>query len=850
VDLSKNYRKEARLERSKADDRGWGVQSYFELGKFFKEESGVKIPMYYDYSVQKSRPEYNPLSPDILLQTKLDLAKTQEERNQLLRASETYVSRTSLNFTNVQKIRKGSSRSHFYSIDNFILTYAYSNAYKRDVYTDHDLKKTHKFVLNYNFNVKEFNWAPFQKIIRSKYLKLISDMNIGLLPQSLAFKTEIDRRYSEVLYRNTSDVQSLLSPIYDKNFTFKRIYDYKHNLTKSLRFSYDANVDAYIQEPYGPITKASKDSLWNNVLKFGRTKYFNQKVSLTYDVPLRKFFLTDWTSLQATYAGNYNWEEAPPTLAGDSIGNMIQNSQNIQFNGQLNFVSLYSKINFLKTINQGKSNVPRIKKNKLKKLKEEEKKKGNKDYNKFTEEDVRMNEGIITTAETFLRVLMALRSVNINYSINNGTTLPGFMKTPKYVGNDWNANAPGLPFILGWQDTSFYMKAAQKGWLTTDTSLNTLFTRAHTENLILQATLEPIKGLRINIDANRRLSSNSQRLFKMGSDGNYHSYSPIENGSFSMSFFSIRTSLKGKWDEKFSQTYKDFENNRYVISQRLSKTNIDDTITHYKKGYSGTSQQVIIPAFLAAYAGKNASSYSLDMFPALPGINWRITYSGLGDLDIFKSFLRSINFNHAYQSTYTVGSFSSALEFDPNQSLEDLEKNLPMGQNITPKYRVQQISITEQFAPLIGVDINWAKNWTSTIEYRTQRSVSFSFSNFQTSEIQGRDFTIGIGYRAKEVQMPFKIRRKKMILEHDLTFRFDISIKNNRSVIYKLDEEKTESVGGSKITSIKPTIEYVLSKNLKARLFFTRNVTKPVISTSYPTAFTNVGFSIIYTLGQ
>ena len=583
--------------------------------------------------------------------------------------------------------------------------------------------------------------------------------------------------------------------------------------------------------------------MWSNFLKMGRTKAFNHKVSATYDLPLRKIFLTDWITAQLTYSGNYNWEEAPRTVKGDSLGNVIQNSQNIQLNTQLNLVNLYSKINYLKTINQGKSNVARIKKERLKKLKEAEKKKGNKDWNKFTEDDIVLNEGLINLGDYALRVLMSVRSINFNYSINNGTLLPGFNPRPQYVGNDWDQNAPGIPFLLGWQN-DIRPIAAQNGWLTTDTTLNSLYMTNHSENMVAQATLEPLKGLRINIDMDRRLTSGHQEVYRMMQDGTFQSLSPIDNGSFSMSFFSWPTALSAKWNEKKTAAYQQFEDNRYTISQRLSTSGAKDT---FYWGYSKTSQQVIIPAFIAAYTGKNASSIGTDLFPKTPGLNWRISYTGLSNLEFLKDYIRNISINHAYNSTYNISNYSSSLEYNPNQVEEQ-------GKDIIPKYRVQQISFTEQLSPLIGIDISWANNWTTTFEYRTNRTVAFSFSNFQTSEIRGKDFTIGVGYRAKEVKLPFKLNHKKAFLEHELTVRVDVSIKNNISTIIKLDqgliEQSTQDVGGSRVIAIKHTIDYELSKNLKLKIFFNRNVNKPVISTSYPTAFTNIGFSLVYTLGQ
>lgn len=835
-------------ERSKEDETGYNFESYLELGKLFPQKANVKIPMYYNYSQSSIKPEYNPLSPDIKLQTKLDLAPSKEARDSILNASETFISRRGINFTNVQKMRSSNKKAHFYDIENILLSYVYSNVYKRDVTTKYDDKSNYKFSLNYMYNFPDKSITPFKKLFKSQRLRPITNFNFSFVPQSWSFKTDIDRRYGQVLYRNTDNVQTIIKPLYEKNFTMTRSYDLRYNLFKSLAFTYSADVAAYFREPDGPVTERSRDSLWRNIYKLGDIKTFDQRMSLSYDVPFRQFKVLDWISAKGTYTANYNWEEAPP--AADSLGNQVQNARTLQANGQLNFISIYSKVPYLRNINQGRSNLKDYKLKKLKKLKEEEKKKGNKDFNKLTEKDVEVNEGLFKATEKLVGLLLSVKTINVNYTINEGTVLPGFMPRPKNLGNNWDLDAPGLAFIAGSQE-DIIQKVREGDWLTSDTSLNNLLTKTHSENLVIQGMLEPIKGLKINIDMDRKYNRNFQGLYKKDAFGNYpdSAMSSMNTGSFSMSFFSWPTALKGKWKDKVSPTYQQFENNRFVVAQRLSTErrgiNEIDTATNFPVGYNRTQQDVIIPAFLAAFTNKNASSYSLNTFPTIPAPNWRITYSGTLKVPFLKDIIKTFTLNHAYRSNFSINSFATNLNFDPEQIINP-------GESYIPKYNIQQVSISEQLSPLIGVDINWKGNWTSRFEYSTNRSVSFSFSNLQTNEISGRDFTLGIGYRTNNLKIPFRIRGKLVNLENDLNFRCDVSVKTNRSVINKLDDvlEESQSVGGNKAISIKPSLEYVLSKNLTGKLFFTRTKTTPVISTSYPTAFTSVGFSLRYTLGQ
>src|SRR3546814_6873320 len=77
------------------------MASSFELGKFFPDSLGVKIPMYVSYSQDVRRPEYNPLSPDILLNDALDRLSG-SRKDSLLEITDDVITRKSINFTNVR----------------------------------------------------------------------------------------------------------------------------------------------------------------------------------------------------------------------------------------------------------------------------------------------------------------------------------------------------------------------------------------------------------------------------------------------------------------------------------------------------------------------------------------------------------------------------------------------------------------------------------------------------------------------------------------------------------------------------------------------------------------------------
>ena len=110
------------------------------------------------------------------------------------------------------------------------------------------------------------------------------------------------------------------------------------------------------------------------------------------------------------------------------------------------------------------------------------------------------------------------------------------------------------------------------------------------------------------------------------------SYTPTEQGSFTISFISWRTAFIRNNDDFSSKTFADFRNYRNEIAKRIAAKNpnysglIDST--GFPEGYGSTSQDVLIPAFLSAYAGRDALNTSLNPMPSIPLPNWRINYGG------------------------------------------------------------------------------------------------------------------------------------------------------------------------------------------------------------------------------
>ena len=94
---------EQNIAQRRLDDyTQFNVSTAFEFGRFFPAKANVRIPLYYSYSIDNHRPKYNPLDQDIELNDALEFLETKQERDSLLKMSQTQTINHSVNLTNVR----------------------------------------------------------------------------------------------------------------------------------------------------------------------------------------------------------------------------------------------------------------------------------------------------------------------------------------------------------------------------------------------------------------------------------------------------------------------------------------------------------------------------------------------------------------------------------------------------------------------------------------------------------------------------------------------------------------------------------------------------------------------------
>lgn len=312
----------------------------------------------------------------------------------------------------------------------------------------------------------------------------------------------------------------------------------------------------------------------------------------------------------------------------------------------------------------------------------------------------------------------------------------------------------------------------------------------------------------------------------------------------------LRTAFERSNDDIQSKTFQKFEQNIAVIEDRFQRL--------FSNAEIDTVQDIVIPAFIAAYTGSDANRVSLSPFPKIPMPNWRIDYTGLSKVEALKNIFQSVTVSHAYQSSYSVVNYSNSLQFgDPYQvgidrPIEDYN-NRYFGDFIdgefTPVYVISQVLISEQFAPLIGINVRTKSRLTARAEYKTKRDLALNISNAQVTELNSKDVSFELGYTKNNLKLPFRSQGRTIVLKNDVTFRMNVTVGDTKTIQRKIADLNTVTNGNINF-QLRPNISYVVNQKLTLQGYFERTVNEPQVTNSYPRSTTRFGIQVRFSLAQ
>lgn len=861
------------LERRNDDYSSVNFALNLDMGRFLPAAAKVSAPLYYSFSNQTTTPQYDPLNQDIELSKTLAQLPTQQEKDSIKRIAFTQTINKSVSLSNV-KVNIKSENPMPYDPANFGFGYAYNESNYYAPETEYATLKDYRFYANYNYTPFVKPWEPFKGIENpSKWIKPIKSFNVNFLPNNIQLSSNLMRNYQETQLRdlnvyiagNTQAQRNYLT--FSQNFFWDRDFSLTWDLTRNLKTSFRSGTIAEIEEPYLQVNKKInradyeiwKDSVTQSIRNLGKPLNYEQTTNATYNMPFDQLPLLDWINASAVYNSRYRWERGAIIL-DENMGNYIQNDLSFTINSRFNLVQLYNKIPFLQEANRQfeTSNAQQ------------------------TPENNRSNTALYYIALPFIM----LRSVNATFNYKTRTHIQGFNPAvDDYFGqkNYPNGLIPGLGFAFGLQGGEQYVrKAMENNWLILNPNNITPALYNSVKNLQLNATLEPFRG--VTVDLNALYENNRRTEMQYMVEG----MPKIYGGSFAISTI-LRTSAfenSSAENNYRSKAFEKFLQNREVIAGRtrqqyaqtiypaqgfLLQTSLPGQSFNPANGdINLNSADVLIPAFLAAYTGRDAEKTALTAFPNLRSLvpNWGITYNVLTTFPALQHTFRSLVCSHKYVSQYRIGSYGSFLnrvavaENSELGYIRDVISDTPIPSS---PYDISAVSLIESFNPLFQVRGVLDNDMTINFRINKTRALNLNISSYQLIETSDNDFVFGLGYRLSDFNRIIGLgsnsmkhtyptptqHAQKIEFSNDLTIRVDFSHKKTQTLIRKIEDGFTQSTAGLRSNSIQVSADYALSRAITLRAFFDRISNTPLVSSfSYPTTTTNAGLSLRFNLHQ
>ncbi|MGJ8743330.1 cell surface protein SprA [Polaribacter sp.] len=830
-------------QRSLDETKEYDVSTSINLAKVLTPQKwGLQIPMSYSTGEKFIDPQYDPQYQDVKLEDAL-------EQNSNSEFSRDYTKRTSISFINVKKNRNPNTtkKPKFYDVENVSVSYAHNTETHRDYNVQKYINENVNASASYNFSFESKPIEPFKnpEVLKSKYWKLIKDINFNPIPKTLAINSRINRNFNAQQSRNLIEGLSAQPELKQRKFLFDWDYMIGFDLTKSLQLNFNA-TNSYM---YDTFNSDEDIEIFDDFFNTGRANHYHQKLNATYNLPIDKIPFLSFIKADYAYTADFDWQAAAQSEIAingvnvayeDLVGNVVQNANTHNINTTLNFDRFYKSLGFEKWAETKREPLP------LEKIQAEldslaKKPKRIKQKYKRIPYPGKKIPVVKKVLKGLYTVVTSLKQGKISYAENNGQYLEGYDEGIGFLGG-----AP-TEFAFGSQ-VDIRNKALLNGWLvdardpSNSEYYNKTYSKTQYQKLDYNFSLKPIKDLTIDVRGNKIETSDLQQQLDVIDDGSEfgaidYDIDPFETGNFSTSYSMISTAFTDG-DELF-QNMKDI---RGAIANRLALENGVPA-----SGFGDDSQQVLLPAFMAAYSGKSAEKVKTGLFRNIPIPNWTLRYNGLMKFNFFKKTFSNFVVSHGYRSSYTVAGFTNNLQYDENNPFGST--NINSG-NYESELLVSAVTLVDEFSPLIKVDMKLRNSFSFRGEVKTDRTLTMNFNNSTLTDIKGTEYIVGLGYVFKDVKMNTRFTGSKQTFKGDITLRGDISLRDNITQIRSVLDDNSQISGGQKLFSIKFTADYQLSSNLTASFYYNHQTSKYAISTTFPRQAINGGFNIVYNLGN
>jgi cell surface protein SprA len=840
-------------QRSREDSQQYSVNTGINVGQLLPTDWGVKIPFNYERGEELITPQFDPVFVDLELDNADDL---------LVERAENYTKRQSLSIIGLRKERMNNERTPLpIDIENFTFSGNYNQVNHRDFQISESLEQNVDVSANYQYNLPDLSIEPFKEVNfldKSDYFKIFKDFNINPLPTSINVNSSITRDYSELRFRefNLTDGSLPLPKLYQRNFFFDWDFAIDYNLTQSLNFNFQASnnriVRNFIDENN---VQDNTIGVWDDFFNVGIANRHLQTLQLNYTLPINKIPAFEFIQAQYSFTGDFQWQKGSEIRKNleniPDVGNTVQNSSNHQINATLSMPTLYNYIGLTKkTGNSNNQSQSQRKTNDAR----GDRRRGNVRQSTAGSNSQNTDNDNLSFGDKLFNVgvdlLGMVKQIQGNYSRNNGIFMPGYVNDIGFIGT----LKPTTGFTFGLQE-DIRQIAATNGWLTRFQQFNEQYSSTENEQFDFQATIRPVKGLTIDLRGNRIYSETYTENYQVNPETlEYQSLTPNIFGNFSISTNMIRTAFNSS-SRANSENFDTFRANRLVVANRLAaeagiNLNNPDNVDEngFPVGFGSTNQAVLIPSFLSAYTDEDPTQVNLSTFRDIPIPNWDVKYTGLMQLDWFKDQFTRFSIEHGYQSTYTINQFQSNLDYNRTNPFDPFNRD--QNGDFLNELVINNINLVEQFNPLVSVDFEMKNSLSILAEMKKDRTLSLSFNNNVLTEMQGQEYTLGLGYRVKDVKVVTRFEGRRRVLSSDLNFQVDVSLRSNQTILRSLDVQNNRVTSGQDIWNINFTTGYAFTKNFEVLFFYNHIFSQNDISTIFPQTTIRSGLTFTYNFGN
>ncbi|WP_076596832.1 cell surface protein SprA [Chryseobacterium sp. RU33C] len=845
-------------ERTQSTQSAFSINTAINVDKFLPEKTGVKIPLNYSYSQTIEDPKYNPLDTDV------EFNKA-PNKDQLKKVARTYTQQRSIGVVNMHKERVNPNKKpKFYDIENVSVTAVYNDDYFRDIYTKRNYRQYLRGYIDYNYTFKPWVLKPFNKMISdtaksTKYLRWVKEFNINPIPTRISFRTEIDRNYNELEFRNVEailngDMNSNFDAIRNRNFFFGWQYGLGFNFTKSLKL--EINSATRTLNDNLDVNSMDSKSIFGNVFRAGRPVLYNHRAQLNYKLPFQYLPYLDFIDAEVGYGFTYNWAARSTSLTGffdpnknqtTSLGSVGQNTNVIQATASADLPKFFGQFSYFKNINA-----------KLQKRKQEMDSLNNVYAKQWEKNRYRYKKykfkNKLTPLQSAAFFLTSFKQLNVSYNETNGTVLPGLISAPNWYGYGQTLGGPTLGFLLGSQ-ADIRRTVMENGWVSDSKYMTDPYVRMSTKELRADLQVMPMNDLRVDLNVLHTFNSNFSHTGFNYINGGVSD--PDFTFASEMTTYSNTTMLLSTSFKDGQAVYQAIRENARALSQQLGDPGAVLDNNGFAKHYSIGNAYVLIPAFRAAMEGKSVTPMGNPKKSGFPLPNWRITYSGLKNIPMISGQFTKFDILHAYTATYTATGIQSNVDYhgNPNgyyQTVDNAGNVIKDGGDKINPYTFAQVGYVESFSPLFGIDVTMRNNMQFGIQYNKTRMMVLGLVNQTLTEDANTEYVVRLGYIVRNFRLgTANIRgRGTRGKGSDLNIRGDISLRDSKTSIMNILLNDAQVTGGQRLMNIKLSADYNVSENLNLRVFYEQMTSKYKISTAFPLSTVRAGISATFTFGD